>query len=33
MRLAMVVMVFGIMLVAGTATVMLLLYLLGFIGQ
>jgi len=33
MRLAMVGMVVGLMLVAGTATVMLLLYLLGFIGQ
>ncbi len=33
MRLAMVVMVLGLMLIAGTATVMLLLYLLGFICQ
>lgn len=33
MRLAMVGMVVGLLLVAGTATVMLLLYLLGFIGQ
>jgi hypothetical protein len=33
MRLAMVGMVVGMMLVGGAATVMLLLYLLGFIGH
>lgn len=33
MRLAMVFMVVGMMVVGATATVMLLLYLLGFIGQ
>ena len=33
MRATMALMVLGIMLVAGTATVMLMLYMLGFIGQ
>lgn len=33
MRAAMAMMVLGIMLVAGAATVMLMLYMLGFIGQ
>jgi len=33
MRLVMVGMVVGLMVVGGSATVMLLLYLLGFIGQ
>ena len=33
MRLVMVGMVVGLMVVGGAATVMLLLYLLGFIGQ
>jgi len=33
MRLAMAFMVLGIIAVAGTATVMLMLYMLGFIGH